>query len=709
MRLVRSSRAGAALTLLGLVATAAVTPRAAAFSDPGQLADDAVTVAVQDVAPSTPVYSAKVSPLTITLALTNTTDRTLYTTTINGEREAPLSTGDGLRDLIAHPRQLDPDSTSEMHPMVLDRPLGPHESRAVVYKSSTSNLSDHSSDICLCNPGIYPIDFTVQAAAAADGVPTKVGFAQSFIPSFPDTPQPVRISWLWPLIDRPHRMMSDTSFRDDDLVTSVRPGGRLDRALTVAERVAKKVRLTLVIDPELVDELAVMSQHYTVQADEGRVVAGTGGPAAAAWLLRLRATLHDHDVSRTPYADPDIAALTARGLPWGIGAFDLAQQQRVSAILGPSMTADIAWPAGEAIGSQGLQELVRAGAAAVILNDTTLPGGANQSPRLDALAPLPGVAGAVAAVTDRTLQAALNPLLAIGGSGRGRLPQLVAQLAMRAVEAPQRAHYVVLAPARQVDPDPVAAVRTMLDTTTARWAAPLSIRQAMTRVAPVDHGSLVAPPASPLPHVALEAAAQAAEFENSFRSALSAPDAALLFAGLSAAIQRTASAAWRQDPLRSAGYASALDRKIAGWRNSVQIQRPSNGSYTLASTSAPLFVTVINKLPVPVKVRVSLTTVNGVVGFRADDVGPQEVPAGQKAPLRIPVHVQRAGRFEIAADVTTPAGDKLGATVMLGINSTALGRIGVIITTGAAGVLVLALLMRLYRRWRFRSAQRTVA
>lgn len=709
MRLARSLRVGAALALLGGSVLGGAGVGAVAAADPTAVADTAVTVVVQDVTPSSPVYSSVISPLRVTLTLTNTSDSTLYAVSINGEREAPIGSAGQLHDLIAKPRQLDPDTTSEIRRVVLERPLAPHTSGTVIFATTTSNLSDGSSGICLCNAGIYPLDFTVQGAGSSDGVPTKVGFGQTFIPSFPDRPQPVQVSWLWPLIDRPHRLMSDTAFVDDDLSGSVRPGGRLDRALAVAERVAKRVRLTLLVDPDLVDELVVMTERYTVPGPDGRPSPGTGGAAAAAWLARLRAVLPTHDVSRTASADPDVEALTARGVPWQAAPFDAAQQQRINGVLGPRSLADIAWPAGEAVGNQGVQALVQAGSTTVVLNDSTLPGGVDVAPRPDALAPIPGISGALAAVTDRAVQSSLGPLLGIAAAAHPRLPQLIAELAMRAVQAPGTPHFVLAVPDRHINTDPVAATRVILDTTTAGWSAPLSIRQAVGRVVPLDHGNLVAPPASPLPRAAIDAAAQASEFEASFRSALSGPAATALFAGLPAAIQRTASSAWRQDRRRGTAFAAALDAKVGGWRDSVQIQRPANGSYTLASTSAPLFVTVVNSLPVPVRVRVSLSTVNGLVGFRADDVGPQEIPAGQKAPLRIPVHVQRAGRFLLAANVLTPDGDQLGDTVTLGINSTALGAIGVIITAVAAAVLILAVLVRLYRRWRFRAGQRVAA
>ena len=164
--------------------------------------------------------------------------------------------------------------------------------------------------------GVYPINFTATAAAEPGGQTNQVGFGQTYLPSFHDDPKPVQVSWVWPLIDRPHRLIG-TARRSPTTASPSRcgTGGRLDRALAVVERVAPKVHLTLVIDPELIDELAVMSNPY--QVDEGgKVFPGTGTEAARAWLKRLRDVIASTEPSLTPYADPDIDAVTRAGLSW---------------------------------------------------------------------------------------------------------------------------------------------------------------------------------------------------------------------------------------------------------------------------------------------------------------------------------------------------------------------------------------------------------
>jgi hypothetical protein len=137
-------------------------------------------------------------------------------------------------------------------------------------------------------------------------------------------------------------------------------------------------------------------------------------------------------------------------------------------------------------------------------------------------------------------------------------------------------------------------------------------------------------------------------------------------------------------------------------RNGVQIAQPSVGTYTLASNSAPLFVTVVNSLPVPVTVQVSIQTVNNIVGFSAQPLRHETIPARQQVSLRMAVKVQRAGRFQVDATLATPDGTPLGQPVRLQVRSTALGGVGVAITLVATGILVVALVVRFVRRYRHR-------
>ncbi|HZE49752.1 MAG TPA: DUF6049 family protein [Jatrophihabitantaceae bacterium] len=686
------------------------------------LDDQSVTVAVSDMSPTTPTFTATPSPLTITLALTNTTDQPLYNARIDVDRDAPVTQQKLLEALMAKPApSQDPSVLSQLTPLPLDSPLKPHETRRLTYKTTTSTANDPGGkNICLCfenGGGVYPINFTAFAAAEQDGVTTQVGFGQTYLPAFKDAPTPLPVSWVWPLIDRPHQV-DGTTFIDDDLAASVKPGGRLDRALQVVEGVASKIHLTLVVDPELIDELTTMSTRYFVTVN-GKRVEGTGTAYAQNWLKRLKSVVAmapSTQVSLTPYADPDIDAITAAGLTWSDN-FGPQQLQRVQVALANAADSDVAWPADGTVTPNALRQLLSRRTSVVVLNDAALPGTNPDQPNPVGLAPIPaqyGGPGTVAAVTDGNVQSLSDSVLKQGG-GPAKLAPLVAELAVRAAENPNDPKYVAITADRYVDASPAGATRAILATARTPWSTSMTLDEAAHDIAPVDHGQLVTPGTElQVPQPIIDAARSASQFIQSFSSALSTSDANALLGGLPAAIQRTESSAWRTDPQHGYTFAGQLNAAIGGWRSGVYIVRPSSGSYTLASNDAPLPITIVNTLPVNVRVRVRVSTANGVAGLRSDDAHVQTIPAAPSATsptrstLKLQTHVQRAGTFQVYAELLAPDGTGLGRPVALSIHCTALGAVGVIITAVAGGVLVLALAIRVTRRIRARRKQPAV-
>ena len=80
----------------------------------------------------------------------------------------------------------------------------------------------------------------------------------------------------------------------------------------------------------------------------------------------------------------------------------------------------------------------------------------------------------------------------------------------------------------------------------------------------------------------------------------------------------------------------------------------------------------------------------------------QVIPAGTIATISIPTRVERLGRFQVDATLTTPDGAlALGDPIPpLSVRATAIGGVTKAITIAAVSVLVLLLLRRLVRRIR---------
>ena len=397
------------------------------------------TVTILSTAPPVSVPVKVGEKISFRVAINNPTETAVSHLVLQLHRGDPITSEQGVAAAITNP-----PSTTDLPfaPVPVTGSLAPGATRTVTL-TVTAGYGPTNA-LCLACPGdgIYPV-----AVSLSSDTDIEYSRAHTLIPAFDAKalPKPVQVSWLWPLIDAPHRSTSATVFTDDLLAQSVSSGGRLDRALRVAERVKGKVRLTLVIDPELIDALSVMTHGYTVRTATTQS-AGTGQAAATAWLKRLHAVAAYDDVSLTGYSDPDVDALVRRNVGYSTPSLSPQVEQRVTAVLGTALHSDVAWPSDENLTSAGLDAVVSSGASSVLLSDTALPGAARDAATPNALSPLPAATGTAQALV---LSSALQPTVL---SATGPTPSasdtsnLLAELAVRAVANPSESHYAVLAP-----------------------------------------------------------------------------------------------------------------------------------------------------------------------------------------------------------------------------------------------------------------------
>ena len=439
------------------------------------------------------------SALRVTAVLRNTGPDPTGPLTLRLRRGAVLDTRGELQAADTAPP---PTGSAAGAPAQLDAGLARGQARRVTYQTTVAELG-------LSRLGVYPVAFTVQSAEDGE----ELGRLQTQLPYFPpgiDTTG-TRVALVWPLLDRPHRLTGGGEdrgaagerppalFDDDGLADAVRDGGRLDRLLDVAEQVAGSVRLTLLVDPETIEELDRMTAGYRVGASAARSVPGRGAQAAAGWLGRLRQVAPKHLLVAVPYADPDVVAL-ARGGNSKLARVAQPDSDATARVLGVVPTTDVAWPPDGLLTDPALDEVVAQGAGVVVLDPAALPGGpspdSGRTP--SAASPLPALGGqAVALVPDPVLQ----QLLTRGGQRRGGLPggsrvaeqRLLAELAMITAERPSDSRTLVLAPPRRWDP-PVGYARDLVtDLGRLPWLTSVDAVQAAAGTVPVDRGSLVYP------------------------------------------------------------------------------------------------------------------------------------------------------------------------------------------------------------------------
>ena len=711
----RVVRAGALVASAALLVPLSITGAATASAQRA----DTVTMTIQSITPWTPKATQTPTPLTVQLTLES--DTNLNGVRVIGERGNPIQNQTALDAAIAN--QSPPASAGlpiPAHPAV-QVDLTANTPTTVTFSTTTSTLDDGSSGICLCfAAAVYPLFFS--AHQTVNGVDQRLGVVTTYLPTFypagfHEHLTPLQVSWLWPLLDRPHRGTSETVFADDDLAAEVGTDGRLSRTLQVLQGVGGSVPITLVVDPELLDEIWVMANKPYQVRDGSKLVAGTGKDAATAWLDQLRnlLTADPHlQVELTPYADPNVEALNAAGLRW-TSRIPAAMASDVSdALAGRALDSTLAWPVAGAVSRPTLATLAKDGVSTVVLSGSAVtPKAARGAVPLGLARLQTGGTDIAAALTSATLQRYVARAVNPPQGGSAPLPQLLAELAIRSAQEPDVQHAVLLTPPRYVDPDVTAAVETIRETSSSTFAQPIALRTAVSGdLLPTGRSGLAPVPSSAdaISTSTFGAAQNAATKLPAITSMLDVQHDAAAQAfvqSLPAAIQRAESSAW-SDPNQATAADTAADElngSIDAIATGVRIVPPSggSGSYTLASNSSPLPITIDNELPYAVNVRISINTIPPKLpGFSTSQVQVQHVDSKQKRTVKIPTTIVRSGRLRIQAVLSAPNGVQIGQAQDLTVRSKALGVIGVVITIVAGVVLALALLVRFARRLRNR-------
>ncbi|MDQ1683581.1 MAG: hypothetical protein QOC82_318 [Frankiaceae bacterium] len=570
---------------------------------------------------------------------------------------------------------------------------------------------------------VYEIGVKVVGVTRTAGTET-VGRLRTFLPwapmGVPGVGLPTRVAWVWPLADRPHRLVGST-WLDDDLAGSLGPGGRLgrllaaglaaetqhapprtqrDRQLHIIRKTVNPVPVTWAIDPMLVQDAGDMTGGYRVTTGRA-TTAGHGRSAAADWLASLRSAVTHGEVLSLPYADPDIVAATRGGLSGEVQvAINRGQTSLGTALNVTALT--YAWPPDGVLDQRTLDSLFAAGVQTVVLDGAALPilgGEPAETPgahtvvrardgNLDALLVDDGLRAVIAAGMDNH---ALEPLA---------LQRFLAELLMVQAELPSDQRALVVAPDRRWAPDPAFAASLLADTGRVPWVQPVALSTVL------DNPISTKVTREPLTYPSAE---RATELETSYlaqvRKAKGRADA---FANILAvpgatqardfddAVLRTLSSAWRDDHTEAATRLTAVRGALASTMRRVRIATGTGSFVTLTSNSGTVPVTVSNELDVPVHVVVGITS-----GLHLKVAGngrtSEVIPPHRRIPIDVKATAQTSGVFPLEVTLYTPSGQTY-QRVKLFVRSTAYGAVALLITGGATAVLMIAVVVRLTRR-----------
>jgi len=734
------------LVPVGVAASAqAATPELTAAppvvsADPADDASDPDRPVRIDVGRFEPRAVTPGAVVTVTGTLTNTGGSTISDISLRLQRGEVLTTRD---ELAAENRDADPSSTVVAAFQDVPGELAPGGELEFSYAVAADELR-------LDRDGVYPALLNVNGTVDGDDQ-RRVGELSTYLVQQPVDPSArTAVGWIWPLTERTHRGPSG-DFLDDGLADSVAGGGRLDRALSVIERLpgttppgstqtVPALPVALAVDPALIEELGHMAAGpYAVAGVDD---AGRGTEAAAAFLDRLTAVAAVHPVVALPYGDADVDSLDAAGmsgvvlrslpgsaegtaqdpLPEGDQAADgtfppadetgavlpetgndgddgAAGARILADALDVEPRTDLAWTADGTLRPETLATLQAGGVDRVVLGGAALTEGESAvgltSNSATAHTTVPSAAGPVEAlVADPTLSEIVGAAEQSAGGARMAEQRYLAELAVLSLQAPAGTEQTVLiAPPRNVQAGPEGVGAMMADTAGLPWLRPSGPDEMFGGPA-APAGALTVPGDAPrLDQAGLADVATAVALREDLAGAV-VGDADAALQAYDAGVARATSVAWRADTEGFRGAALAVRSAMEWLRSRVTLLAPADGTYSLGSSDAPLVLTVRNDLPIAVQVRLEVHT-RGNRGLSISDIGAQTLAPGQRTTLQVPTQVRQSGGFAVTAQLTTPAGGPLGDRIALQVKSTAYGSISLLITIGAAALLGLLFLRRL--------------
>ncbi|WP_081618298.1 hypothetical protein [Mycobacterium sp. 155] len=748
------------VAVLLLMAVPAVLPRAAA-GEPGQL--PFLQLRIDHVSPDL-VTTTSEPVVTVSGVVTNVGDRPVRDVVIRLEHARAVASSTELRtDLSGGLDKFSPvadfiDVSTEMA-----------RGQTVPFSLSYPLRAADRPSLQIDQPGVYPVLVNVNGTPDY-GEPARLDDARFLLPVLgvpseqpggpadggalsavvaPDTSRPVGLTMLWPLADRPRLAAGapggTTPVRliDDDLATSLAPGGRLDTLLSAVDFATGptvdpggqvRAALCLAVDPDLLVTVNAMTGGYVVDeapdAGPGTPTRpGTGRDAAVAWLNRLRGLAQHMCVAPTTYAHADLEALN-RVNDAGLsaiatnGAGDIVDQiLGVASTRGASIVGDgpLTGSAVDLLSAQGPTVAIAAAHTTAQDSATGAPETADvrplrYSPDLVSAAFDPAVGAALAgAGTDPVAPSYLDPTMDIPvrhDSATARRQDAVGALLWQGLTHSIEPRTQILMPPLvwSLRPDDAEAILTSVATTI---HAGLAVPRPLTAVI-AESAAVPAEPVQPRPADTL--GNPRSRIDDAIISGIAGVTGRLW--GLTVALttdERTGltgtqyTAPLREDMLRALSQSVPPDARDGLARQRLDIVTHSvndmfkavtvvnpGGSYTLATERSPLPLALRNDLPVPIRVRLQI---NAPPGMTVTDMGVIELPPGY-LPLRVPIEVHFTQRVAVDVALQTVAGLPLGEPVRLSVHSNAYGKVLFFITLSAGAVLVLLAGRRLWHRFR---------
>ncbi|MEW6059674.1 MAG: DUF6049 family protein [Actinomycetota bacterium] len=502
---------------------------------------------------------------------------------------------------------------------------------------------------------------------------------------------PLNLAWTFVLTSQVH-LGPDGVFESPALERAISKGGRLAEEIRALSRLVAEERppaLDVVVSPMLLVQLAAMRNGYSV-LDGGQVRtvgAGHGGAASAAQMfaeLKEIAASSAVELSTFPYSEPSLPALAASGLAGDLQVQLERGADTAQTLLGLTPVRTLLCPPGSELDQTSLDQLPAQGIELLLLDSETV----SLPQQAKGFAPPPAVSlptddsSIVALVSDPNVEALLSSSLASGG-GALAAQAVLGELAVIWLQAPSEERAIALRFPETLPTAPGALFGPLVrGAAEAPWLVTRKATALAVSFPPTAEARPGTEEQSTFAPTYVEQLTQARRKVEILRPMLAGDsrtadqlDAQLLIAEAGQFVQ---------DPTAGEQFIASVRGRADAALGAV---RPDGDqTITLTSSSAkgiPVRITNGNKEPVRVTVR--LLSQHLRTSPRASVV----LPADETATVSLDVELRTTGRFPVTVQVLTPSGYLIAQGTLV-VRSTALNRIALVITIGAA---LLALLV----------------
>src|SRR5262245_31119705 len=537
--------------------------------------------------------------------------------------------------------------------------------------------------------GVYPVKVDLRSGVASVAA---IRTPAIFLVRQPEIP--LSLSWTF-VLSHPITFAPDGTFTDTTLETALAPGGRLAgelRALVELAADPAEPAVDVAVSPVLLTQLGRMRDGYSVIEDGQTrdVAAGQGGSELAARALeelRTIAAAPGVQVTTLPFSAPEIPSLYGGGLGRDVGIQLQRGREVASALIDADPPERILRPPGVALDDETLRELSGMGVDTLIAGPSTVQ-----------LPPQPlGLAGP-----------------ATPGLGDGSVTAIVPEPSTDAVMTsvvqtdPVRAAQVVLGELTtiwQEAPGETRSVAVVLgedaplpgpfftpfarNVAGAPWLTPSTAGALVQASPPTESLELADPSSRRFPTTYVAALKQARRRVETLRSMLPGNsveperlDTMLLLAEARQFLNST------DDGL---AFIDAVRGSVKGTIDELSLDTVSGVSLSSDSGGIPITVSNAGERSLTVFVRLVAPQLRGAPSEEVE-LGP-----GDSRTLRLQAELRSTGRFPVHVQMLAPDGRPLEDQTLI-VRSTAYNRIALLITVGAAAMLVAVWLRGLRRR-----------